>query len=66
MRRPRYDYTTAQGQKRMQRSADRRVLDLCRTFNDVMTGPNPLTKEEIRALIEKRPDVYSILAAWSR
>lgn len=65
MKRPSYDYTTAAGQKRMQQSADRRLLDVCRTFNDIMTGPNPLTREEVRKLIEKRPDVYGILEAWT-
>ena len=53
-----------QTQKQMQRQADQRLLNVCKTFNEIMTGPNPLTPEEIDALIKKRPDVYSILSAW--
>ena len=52
-------------QKCMQQSADRRILDMCNTFNEIMIGPNPLTKDEISKLIAKRPEVYSILEAWA-
>ena len=52
-------------QKLMQRGADQRIRDLCRTFNEIMTGPNPLTRAEIRALITKRPELYSILERWT-
>lgn len=45
--------------------AEQRVFDLCRTFNDIMTGPNPLSKDEIQALIKKRPGVYSVLERWA-
>ena len=51
-------------QRVKQRQADRRVLDVCRTFNDIQTGPNPLTPAEVDKLIEKRPDVYGVLRAW--
>lgn len=61
---PKYDYPTAEGQKRMQRSADQRILDVCKTFNEIMSGPNPLTKDEIRQMIKKRPDLYGCLRAW--
>lgn len=51
-------------QKQMQRNAERRIHEVCKTFNEIMTGPNPLTKEEIRYLIKKRPEVYGILQRW--
>jgi hypothetical protein len=33
------------------------------TFNDIMTGANPLTAEEIRRLHEKRSQ-WSFLSTW--
>jgi len=51
-------------QKQMERSASSRIASICKTFNTIMTGPNPLTKEEIRKLIEKRPEVWGIFRAW--
>lgn len=50
-------------QKQMQRAADARVLSVCRTFNEIQTGPNPLTQAEIDRLVAKRPDVYGVLNA---
>jgi hypothetical protein len=55
---------SAQEQVHFARSAERRVFDLCHAFNEVMTGPNPLSKDEIRGLIEKRPELYSVLRKW--
>lgn len=40
------------------------LLEKYKTFNEIMTGPNPLTKEEIRKLVEKRPEQYAWLRAW--
>lgn len=57
-----FDPSTAQGQLHMQRTADRRLLTVCRVFNEIQTGPNPLTPAEVRQLINKRPDVYGVLA----
>lgn len=59
------DVTTAEGQKFLQGQADRRLLDVCRTFNEIMTGPNPLTQDEINKLVAKRP-IYQILRNWVR
>lgn len=53
-------------QHEMRRYADRRILDLCKLFNEIMTGPNPLTRDEIAALVAKRPDVYGVLERWTR
>lgn len=47
---------------RAQTQAD--ILGTFKTFNEIMTGSNPLTKEEIRKLIEKRPERYAGLRAW--
>ena len=51
-------------QRVKQRQADRHVLDVCKVFNDMQTGPNPVTPAEVDKLIEKRPDVYGVLSAW--
>ena len=40
-----------------------RVLEVCRVFNEIQTGPNPLTPAEIRKLINKRPHLYGVLEA---
>lgn len=53
-------------QKQMQRAADQRVRDVCRTFNEIQSGPNPLTEAEIKKLIKKRPHVYGVLRACKR
>lgn len=42
------------------------MLDVCRTFNEIQTGPNPLTQAEIDKLIAKRPSVYGVLKACKR
>jgi hypothetical protein len=55
-----------QGQKQMMRAADQRMLNVCRTFNEIQSGSNPLTADEIEKLIEKRPDVYGVLRACAR
>jgi hypothetical protein len=54
---------TAKCQKVMQRSADQRVLDAYKTFNEIMTGPNPLTTQEIRRLIDERGGIWHLWAA---
>lgn len=48
----------------MCRNGQQRIFDACHTFNEIMTGPNPLTKEEIRRLIKKRPNVWGIFQRW--
>lgn len=58
-----FDISTAQGQLHMQRAADRRALTVCRVFNEIQTGPKPLTPAEVRQLVELRPDVYGVLEA---
>ena len=60
-----YDHTTAQGQLRMQRTADQRILNVCKTFNEIQTSGNPLTPDQVRALIRKRPHIYGVLEAWA-
>jgi hypothetical protein len=52
-------------QKQMSASAQRQFFDLCHTFNEIMSGPNPLTKAEIRRLIAKRPEKYGFLSKWA-
>jgi len=56
-------HSTVAGQKDMLRTATERTADVCRTFNEIQTGPNPITPVEIRALITKRPGVYGVMEA---
>jgi hypothetical protein len=56
----------AQTLKQKWEKAEQRHFALCRTFNEIMTGPNPLTKAEIQKLIDKRPERYGFLRAWER
>jgi len=61
----RQDPSTAEGQKEMQQAADRRILETCKTFNEIQTSGNPLTPDEVRKLIDRRPDRYACLEAWA-
>ena len=56
---------TTPEQKQMERSAAERIFIICRTFNTIMSGPNPLTKAEIKKLIEKRPEVWGMFRRWT-
>ena len=58
-------HATAEGQLRMCRSADQAVLDRCKVFNEIQTGPNPLTPAEVRRLIDRRPEVWGLFEAWA-
>jgi hypothetical protein len=53
-----------ENQVRMQRLADQRTLDRCKAFNEIMTGPNPLTRAELASLIAKMPERYGMFARW--
>ena len=37
-----------------------RIARVCRTFNDIQCGPNPLTNDEIGKLIKKNPSLWGI------
>jgi len=39
-------------------------MNVYRTFNEIQTGPNPLTLAEVDQLVKMRPGVYSVLRAW--
>lgn len=43
----------------------KRMENVMRTYQEIMNGPNPLTKEEVRALIAKRPNIYGVLSKWA-
>jgi len=49
----------------MCRSAEQQLFDRCRTFNEIMTGPNPLTPAEVRKLIDRDPARYHIFERWA-
>lgn len=48
-------------QKQMQAAAAKRFSDLCKTFNEIQTGPNPLSPEEVERLAALRPQ-YAFLS----
>jgi len=48
-------------QKEMYGDADARIRGICRTYNEIQQGPNPLSPEEVDQLIEMRSEVYGIL-----
>lgn len=39
----------------------RRTLE---AFEEIMAGPNPLTRAEVEAMIAKRPNRYGSLLSW--
>jgi hypothetical protein len=43
--------------------ADSGRRDRMRTFNEIMTGPNPLTPDECARMATKRPE-YAFMAAF--
>jgi len=51
-------------QKQMLRAAEQRIFDACKTFNDIMSGPNPLTKDEIHQLTAKRSIWKLLFTKW--
>lgn len=56
-------------QKQMQAAADRRVLDACKVFNEIQSGPNPLTRVGVRRMILGRDGQlgkhYGLFEAWA-
>lgn len=51
-------------QRQMYELSRRRHANKCHAFNEIMTGPNPLTRGEIRRLIAKHSERYGFLEAW--
>lgn len=43
--------------------AQKRLFAAIQTFNEIMCGPNPLTRDEISNLYQKRPR-WRFLKAW--
>ncbi len=52
-------------QHQMYEQSRQGMFDKYRTFNDIQTGPNPLTPEEVRRLIDKHPGRYGFLEKWA-
>jgi hypothetical protein len=44
----------------------RAMMDSIHAFNEIQAGPNPLTPEEVAALLKKRPAVYGKFTAWAK
>lgn len=60
------DRNDAKAQHAMREQTQARLFDVTRTFNEIMSGPNPLTRAEVERLVAKRPERYGALAAWLR
>ena len=53
-------YATGKGQLAMYHDTLNKEAEFTRFFiEEFLTGPNPLTDDELRALIERRPSKYS-------
>ena len=46
-------------QKEMMYSAHKQSMIRIHTFNEIQSGPNPLSKEEIKKLAEKNPRIWA-------
>jgi hypothetical protein len=57
---------TIMSQMEMYQQSRDKVLGRMKAFNEIMSGPNPLTQEEIRGLIKKRPYDYGFMKAFLR
>lgn len=44
--------------------ATKRIAEKDKTMLDLLFGPNPITDDELRALIVQRPEVYSRYARF--
>ncbi len=51
-------------QKHMMAIERQRIFKVCEVFCEIMSGPNPLTREEIAKLVAKRPR-YAVLAKYT-
>ena len=51
-------------QQEMFRQAQQRSADINRTFMDMMNSGNPITKKELRSLIERRPEIWGRFEAY--
>lgn len=49
--------------KQMFWASHERVYGFMREFHEIMSGDNPLTQEEIRAMVDKDPR-YEFMRAW--
>jgi hypothetical protein len=52
-------------QQETMKSAAASIFATQAAFLDLQAGPSPLTPEEVRRLIERRPDRYSTLHAFA-
>ena len=52
-------------QKEMCKDAFKQIAECNLLFMEIMTGPNPLTKDELRKLIAHRPSLWSRFHKWA-
>lgn len=55
---------TSTDPKAMWAAADQTRRDRMRVFNEIMTGPNPMTPEECQLMADKYPDKYGFMSAF--
>lgn len=60
----RYAEQTFDQQQQMFREAQRKCAEISRTFQDMIASGNPITKKELRLLIEKRPEIWGRFEAY--
>ena len=58
------DHTKTPKARKLYEQTAKQRAELLREFADLQTGPNPLTREEVRKLYAKRPEVYDFLCNW--
>lgn len=51
-------------QAQMYYDAERKSADANKAVLELLYGPNPITDDELRALIAKRPNVYGRFAGY--
>ena len=56
-------YTSGRGQKSMQERSFAQLSSFYYEFSEIMSGSNPLTQDELRTLIAKRPR-HGFMRAW--
>jgi len=53
-------------QHQLYSEAQQKLAKKHETFMEIMRGPNPLTQDELRLLIKKRPEAYGCYATFLR
>lgn len=55
---------TTPGQKCLEQDSFAQIIERCKTFDTLMKGPDPLSQEELKKLIEQRPELWGSFRSW--